>query len=317
MGLRHVPSHLCCAGLLLAWAACARPSPPAAAPGTDPPEPQPVHDFVRCARLGEVEVSGRYDISGLTEASGVATSALEPGVLWIHNDSGNPPDLFAVTEDGRRLGRIELTGVTNVDWEDIASGVCPKDVKGRRCLYVGDIGDNDARRPQVAVHVLPEPRVRGPFPPRKVAAARTISFTWPGGPRDAEALAVAEDGTVVLVTKGREGYVEVFTLDLVEATPRPVSRARLDPPLFGGAGAATDWVTAADLHPEGFLLLRTYTALWEFDVRDGIDASLPTRPHERLPARFEPQGEAVAYRPEGGYVTVSESSGEIARVTCR
>ena len=264
-----------------------------------------------------MEVSGTFDTEDLTEASGVVASALAEGVLWVHNDSGNAPRLYALSEDGRRLGTLLLEGVRNVDWEDLAAGPCPQGIESARCLYVGDIGDNDAVRPEVAIHVVPEPVVTGAFGTRRVQVARTVHFTWPEGPRDAEALAVTEEGTVVLVTKGREGYVSVYRMDLGDGPPAPEAVARLDPPIFGGSGPATDWVTAADFHPAGYLLLRTYTALWEFDVTAGLGPDLPRRPLERLPARLEPQGEAAAYRPTGGYVTVSEASGEITRVRCR
>ncbi len=40
----------------------------------------------------------------LTEASGLVVSALEPGRLWLHNDSGDGPNLFAVSTEGALPG---------------------------------------------------------------------------------------------------------------------------------------------------------------------------------------------------------------------
>ena len=38
--------------------------------------------------------------SRITESSGLAASLLHPGVLWTHNDSGNPPRIYAIDPDG-------------------------------------------------------------------------------------------------------------------------------------------------------------------------------------------------------------------------
>lgn len=72
-------------------------------------------------------------------------------------------------------------------------------------------------------------------------------------------------------------------------------------------------VTGADLSPDGRrMLLRTYDSVIELTSPDGppsID-DLAEWAATELPAPFEPQGEAVAYLPDGhGYVTVSEGSG--------
>ncbi|MFO0950915.1 MAG: hypothetical protein U0835_07120 [Isosphaeraceae bacterium] len=66
-------------------------------------------------------------------------SRRHPGVFWVHNDSGNPPRLFAVRVDGSLI-REYAVQAPNVDWEDIA-------VDDEGHLYLGDIGNNDARLP--------------------------------------------------------------------------------------------------------------------------------------------------------------------------
>ena len=44
-------------------------------------------------------------------------------------------------------GRVAVTGATVSDWEDLALGSCG----GASCLYIGDIGDNGARRKSITV----------------------------------------------------------------------------------------------------------------------------------------------------------------------
>ena len=56
-------------------------------------------------RYGTPEVSGSLEESALTEASGIVASPGNPGVLWVHNDSGNVPAIYALAEDGRAIGR--------------------------------------------------------------------------------------------------------------------------------------------------------------------------------------------------------------------
>src|SRR5688572_7072611 len=59
----------------------------------------------------------------LTEASGIAVGRRTPGILWAHNDSGEPM-LFALDSTGGLIGRVRVPGVANEDWEDIAAGPC-------------------------------------------------------------------------------------------------------------------------------------------------------------------------------------------------
>src|SRR6266567_2818560 len=64
--------------------------------------------------------NGTVDIAGLTEASGVAASRNNPNVLWTHNDSGHPGQVFAIDTQGRLLATDTTPG--NTDNEDIAIG---------------------------------------------------------------------------------------------------------------------------------------------------------------------------------------------------
>ena len=47
--------------------------------------------------------SGTISNSAVTEASGIAASRFNPNVLWTHNDSGNPAQIFAFTSTGATL----------------------------------------------------------------------------------------------------------------------------------------------------------------------------------------------------------------------
>ena len=87
-------------GALLAPAAAA-----AAAPTVDPADVTSGPDVV-C----------RFDDPRLDEISGMAWSLRHPGVLWLLEDSGGGPYLYAVdAADCRTLARVRLSGATARD----------------------------------------------------------------------------------------------------------------------------------------------------------------------------------------------------------
>ena len=108
-----------------------------------------------------LERSGWLDEKLIPEASGIVKSRRFPGIFWVHNDSGNPPLLFAIKGDGRIVRQFRL-GVPNIDWEDIA-------IDDQGHLYVGDIGNNIGALPLRAIYRIDEP---DPKSPADEAAAR-------------------------------------------------------------------------------------------------------------------------------------------------
>ena len=108
-----------------------------------------------CDGLLESPETVRLDVAPLVEASGLAVSRTNEGVLWAHNDSGDTARVFAFGEDGGRLGTFKLVGAGATDWEDMALGPDVDDagdpVADRDALYVADFGDNDAVRDAVTL----------------------------------------------------------------------------------------------------------------------------------------------------------------------
>ncbi|MEM9058498.1 MAG: hypothetical protein AAGD86_13540, partial [Pseudomonadota bacterium] len=106
------------------------------------------------ARFGAAELIGKIEKKSLNEASGMAASRTDDGVLWLINDSGHKPKLFAMAPDGTHLGTVDVDGANNRDWEDLASF----SLDGRHWLLIADTGDNKSRHPVSALVVVPEPR---------------------------------------------------------------------------------------------------------------------------------------------------------------
>jgi hypothetical protein len=187
-----------------------------------------------------LELVGRLDHPAIREASGMVASRRHPGIFWVHNDSGNPPLLFAVRRDGS-LVREYSVKVTNIDWEDIA-------IDDAGHLYLGEIGNNDGRLPIRAVYRLDEPDPsRLPEGPLTVTDACYYRFPR-GGRFDAEGLFI-DRGRAVLVAKtfdGREAGLFAVPLDPAPPLLRPAV-----PEPIGSLPEFTEPATGADLSADG------------------------------------------------------------------
>jgi len=219
--------------------------------------------------LAAITHSSPFADPRLRESSGVAVSYRHPGVLWTHNDSGDDAWLYATDTLGRALGRIRLAGAANRDWEDLAVGPCGAD----RCVYLGDIGDNAGRRPEVQLYRLPEPDLPAGGE-SVVEGAHTLRVTYPGGPDDVEAMLVDTSGAVHLITKGRSGLVRHLRIG-PEAweLSQPVQAEDLGAlPIVPDARVGR-LVTAAALARDGHrVVIRTYQEVYagELDARGGL-----------------------------------------------
>ena len=151
---------LICASVLLA--ACAE--------ADRTPQQQPV-----------IQLAGYLESKSLREASGLARSNVHEGLTWAINDDG-PPDLYALGAAGEKRGKVRIRDAKNRDWEDLASFI----MDDTAYLLVADIGDNGARRKDVTLYIVAEPDPGD----SSVDIAWEVEFTYPDGPRDAEALAV-------------------------------------------------------------------------------------------------------------------------------
>ena len=136
---------------------------------------------------------GLAKLEGLPEASGLAISRRSHGRLWAHNDSGEPV-IFAVSASGAISARLRLSGAKVEDWEAMAVGTCP----GGSCVYIADIGDNDASRKRITVYRLAEPADGE----TSLQVKDAFHATYPDGAHDAETLLVSSDGSLYVVTKG-------------------------------------------------------------------------------------------------------------------
>lgn len=257
--------------------------------------PQPAD----CPVFGSPTASGTVTDSAIVEASGLVVSRLNPGVLWTHNDSGDTARIFAIRTDGSLVATVNVNGATAVDWEDISIG--------EGTLYVGDIGDNDAKRASVTVYRVKEPDLASPV---TQVDAQPLSLTYDDGhAHNAETLMFDPmTGDLVVVTKEFSGASEIFVAkaplgqqgSLVKYGVMSVgSNAMPGSPLVTGGSVSADGT---------FVVLRTYSGVfgWPRKAGESIPDVLQRDPCV-LPFPDERQGEAIALRPDAsGYFTISE-----------
>jgi hypothetical protein len=282
-----------------------------AAVPANPVRPAPVavarRDTV-AGQLCRVDTAGIALPASVHESSGVAAAG---GVLWTHNDSGDPL-LVAVGMDGALRGAVRVTGAAVQDWEDVAEGPCP----GGRCLYVADIGDNQAARPRITVYRVPVPA------PGEAATRPAEAFhaMYPDGPQDAEALFVTGDGGVFVVTKGETGPVAVYRFPR-EMRAGAVSRLERVRELAPAQSKRSDRITGAAASPEGWVALRTLRSIAFYRTGDLASGATAEPLRFDLAPLKEAQGEAVAFG-EGGVVYLTsegvkkKDSATLARLVC-
>jgi hypothetical protein len=252
--------------------------------------------------------TGNIQNAAVNEASGIAASRLNANVLWVHDDSGNPAQVFPMTAAGTNLGTYNISGASNVDWEDIATG--PGPAAGTQYLYIGDIGDNFAARANISVYRVPEPLVSDTQSPMTVSltGAAKLTFAYPDGPRDAESMFVDPLTRDIYFISKRENPHHLYRAAYPQSTSGTTTLELMttfnDP----------NWLTAADINPNGHEIIaravgsnsgRLYLRPPGGSITDAFAAAPIT-----IPLRAETQGEAIGFDRQGwGYYTTSEGAG--------
>lgn len=180
-------------------------------------------------------------------------------------------------------------------------------------FWLSDTGDNNKKRATVALIAL-------------TAQGRSTLYrlTYPDGPHDTEALLLDQHGVPHLITKNPLGTAGIYRPVGALASPGPtaleqVGSIRLTAtttpggPLPGVVGSVV--ITGAAATLDGSIVaVRTYTDAYLFAVTDGDLVAALSRPPVRVPLPNEPQGEAIAFEPDGALVSASEGVGQPVRV---
>ena len=266
----------------------------------------PPIDPATCKPLGNL-----MRLDGLSEASGLAASRATPGRLWAHNDSGTP-EIIAFDVRGNITGRVTITGARVEDWESMAAAPCGSGT----CLYIGDIGDNEARRKEITIYRIAEPAA----PSGTAKIESVIRASYPDGAHDAEALLATPDGTLYVVTKGDTGHVALYRVPSDRTTP--VTLERVGAPITKGMPPANARITDGAISPDGkWVVLRTRGALTFYPGGEFRKGNFTPSRQIDVTSLREPQGEAVAFGPANAVYIAGEGGsknqpGTLAALSC-
>jgi hypothetical protein len=253
--------------------------------------------------------NGIINIPLLTEASGIAASRNNSGVLWTENDSGNAAVVYAIDSQGRNLGTYTLPG--NTDNEDI--GIGPGPVTNVSYLYVTDIGDNHSTNTHIAIYQAPEPAVyfwqtNNPVSNRAMKGTRAITLTYPDGAHNAEAeFCDPVTGDWFVLTKSN-------SISRIYTAPKALLDTTTNIALTFVRTLNFDVANGADISPLGNEILVRQENFAQIFLRTNGQSisSVFSEPSNGIPvvgeAAGEPNGEAIGFDYYGGgYFTVSDS----------
>ena len=239
----------------------------------------------------------------LPEASGLALSRRSPGLLWSMNDSGDTT-LYALSTTGELRGRVRVTGATIRDWEDVSTGSCP----GGSCVYLADIGDDGAKRMQVTMYRVPEPKAED----SATARAEAFVFDYPDKAHDAEAAFVLPDQTLFVITKGHPTVLYRAPRDAQPGTSATLTKVAELPvdQFLADEDRKRSRITDAETTPDGaWVALRTNAELLLVRTRDLVAGKLDDVWHFDLRPFDETQGEGVAISNGGDVYLAGEGGG--------
>lgn len=229
------------------------------------------------------------------EASGIADSRLNAGMLWVQEDSGNPPELHLLSHQGQLLRSLTVTGAANIDWEDLA--LAPGPAPSLYYLYIGDIGDNDQKRDQVSI-------LRGAEVSSTATSIVTdnIRIQYADGAHDAEAFIVEPETLDIYILTKRDAKSGIYKLTYPYSTT-VVNTARKVGEL------PYNFVVSAALRADGRgLAVKDYVSIRYYPRTPGESiADVLKKTPSNLPYQMEQQGEAICFTLDGSYYfTLSE-----------
>ena len=237
----------------------------------------------------------------IDEASGLAASAAMPGYLWTIQDSGQPNSLYLISKDGKTIKEYPVPGSNNHDWEEVAVGPGPDN--GISYAYIADIGNNN--QPVTSTNTIYRiPEITGADGSFSQSALQKITFSYPDGPRDAEALIVDPVTKDIFILSKEMQSTNIYRLAFPQSTT-DVSVAEKVGTVPGVAIA-----TASSISRDGSeIVVRTYLGVyyWKRSAGETVGQTLVKSATKTLTVALEPQGEAICFENESkGFYTLSE-----------
>ncbi|WP_281614971.1 T9SS type A sorting domain-containing protein [Flammeovirga sp. SubArs3] len=235
----------------------------------------------------------------IDEASGLAASYNTENAFWLHNDSGDGPNLWLIDKSGAVLthGIVKNKNGSNAssrDWEDISSFV----MNGTSYLIIGNFGDNPINKSEYYLYIIEEPE----YDPQSTSnnsyeILKTITYQYENGSQNCESIGVdVENEKIILVSKSSVGGNKIayeiplsITSEDITTTAKIIGQFPMD------------GTTAMDISNDGqHAIVLTYTDAYEFTRYDGTswEDAFGIAPRKiTMPQRNG--GEAIAYGVNG------------------
>jgi hypothetical protein len=231
----------------------------------------------------------------LEEASGIADSRLNAGMLWVQEDSGNPPELSLLSHQGQLVKTIPVKGALNTDWEDLALAAGPD--PALRYLYIADIGDNDQKRDRINILRAPETAASA-----SEILVETFPVRYEDGAHDAEAIIVEPGSLDVYIITKRDARSGVYVVKYPYSTSTVNIATKAGELPYSGVVSAAILSDGTGVAVKDYLTIRYYTRLPGEKISTVLAKSFIT-----LPYQLEQQGEAICFSNDGKYYfTLSE-----------
>lgn len=272
--------------------------------------------FLPSIDLGDVENPG------LSEASGLAASRLNPGYFWSHNDSGNPNVLFYFDDKGKGLRTFELAGTQNRDWEDMA---IVGESDGSATVYVADFGDNNAAYTDYTIYWFKEPVVNSGTS-SIISKVNFLKFKLPDGARDMECLLMDQKSKDIFIVSKRENNKRLYKIPASSIIPSASVQAEFVQELTFSTPIISDprvisvnYITGGAVSADNSeILIKNYFEMyyWKRSSGESIPSALKRPPVKVTYAGInsdgtgqEIQGEAVSFASDGsGFYTLGEGA---------
>ena len=246
-------------------------------------------------KFNSFEVLGLSTDDRLVEISGMVPSVANTGLFWVHNDSGDKPQLFLVNTALEVQFTVLFTEkVKHLDWEDITLSL--KD--GKTMITIADIGDNRAVRNNVTLYQFEEPKILTGKESMRIDEVEVMNITYKEGPRDAEALAYDPIGGNLVIFSKRDEKIKVYLFEFSAGQKEVQSDFEVDLTALNPSSAYPNMVTAADINSDGYVLLKNYEDVFLLVNADGSSLEELLRAEvnfERVNYIPELQGEALCW----------------------
>lgn len=238
----------------------------------------------------------------LNEVSGTEITS-GSNLIWMLNDSGNAPELYGVSSNGK-IKKVLKINAKNNDWEDLAS-----DKEGN--LYIGDFGNNMNKRKNLAILKVRKDSLDN----TGITVIERISFYYPEQKKfppkrkqmhfDCEAFFHFND-SLYLFTKSREknnfGNTNLYKIPATQGNHEAQFMAS-----FKTCEDVQCWITSADINDDGTqVALLTPTTVWVFT--DFTSDSFFTGSVVRHDFSFESQKESVCFKDKNTLLIADEKA---------